>query len=422
MEGFIKSIKIEKVRHLEHFEIVISQSEKKHLILTGKNGSGKTTLLEKVRNYLKDMSDGNLSNIIAQQSLLLKACKKEQESLLSMSNRNLEQESRLRECEREIISINNEIERYIDGIAIDVNNIASIAKKYSDGEYILAYFNATRNIKINIPTSVLNIQLRDKYDIEENIGNIFLNYLVYLKTQQSFAGNEGDLEEVKKIQEWFDRLENALRALFEDDSITLKFNYKELDFRIYQSQREPYGFDVLSDGYSSVLDIIINIILRMEKKHKNAYSLEGIVLIDELENHLHIGLQKKILPFLTQFFPNIQFIVSTHSPFVINSIDDVIIFDLEKEQRVEDLSGIAYEGVVEGYFDINQYSERIKSKLERYSILVNKSTKNENESEEQYQLKRYLKGISPDLAPEVALAFNTIEIDRKNKTKKIVSE
>ncbi|MEA3445606.1 MAG: AAA family ATPase [Bacteroidota bacterium] len=49
---FIKSISVNKVRHLKDFTIPISENERKHLILTGKNGSGKTSLLEAIKNYL----------------------------------------------------------------------------------------------------------------------------------------------------------------------------------------------------------------------------------------------------------------------------------------------------------------------------------------------------------------------------------
>ena len=48
---FIKNIKIGKVRNLQDIDISISETEKKHLILTGKNGSGKTSLLESMRDY-----------------------------------------------------------------------------------------------------------------------------------------------------------------------------------------------------------------------------------------------------------------------------------------------------------------------------------------------------------------------------------
>ena len=84
---------------------------------------------------------------------------------------------------------------------------------------------------------------------------------------------------------------------------------------IRQEGREPFEFSEQSDGYSSVIYIVSDLILRMDKnwlldEEISQYNAQGIVLIDELETHLHIELQKKILPFLTKFFPNIQFIVT----------------------------------------------------------------------------------------------------------------
>ena len=75
----------------------------------------------------------------------------------------------------------------------------------------------------------------------------------------------------------------------------------------------------------------------LKKGKLNSYSSEGIVLIDEIETHLHIGLQKTILPFLIRFFPNIQFIISTHSPYILNSVEDCAVYDLENRIRIEDM-------------------------------------------------------------------------------------
>ena len=96
--------------------------------------------------------------------------------------------------------------------------------------------------------------------------------------------------------------------------------------------REPFDFNTLSSGFAAVLDIVVDVIIRMEKQITTVFdfSIPGIVLIDEIETHLHLALQKKILGLLTTIFPNVQFIVSTHSPFVINSIENAIIYDLEK--------------------------------------------------------------------------------------------
>ena len=112
--------------------------------------------------------------------------------------------------------------------------------------------------------------------------------------------------------------------MLDDETIQLKYNYKEYEFQIIEQGKEAYGFDQLSDGYSSLIHMVSDLILRMDKnwiltEGLSEYNVEGIVLIDELETHLHIELQKKILPFLTEFFPRIQFIVTTHSPYILNS-------------------------------------------------------------------------------------------------------
>lgn len=96
--------------------------------------------------------------------------------------------------------------------------------------------------------------------------------------------------------------------------------------------RDPFDFNELSSGYAAVLDIVVDLIIRMESQTERRFdfSVAGIVLIDEIETHLHLELQRKILDLLTSIFPNIQFIMSTHSPFIINSVDNAVIYDLER--------------------------------------------------------------------------------------------
>ena len=71
-----------------------------------------------------------------------------------------------------------------------------------------------------------NIKLSEVYDTTENAGNILLKYMVHMKTQQSFARNEGDQEIVERIQQWFDRFESALQVLLDEKSIHLEYDYK----------------------------------------------------------------------------------------------------------------------------------------------------------------------------------------------------
>ncbi|MDW3538419.1 AAA family ATPase, partial [Escherichia coli] len=60
-------------------------------------------------------------------------------------------------------------------------------------------------------------------------------------------------------------------------------------------------------------------------------SSEGIILIDEVDLHLHPEWQREFLPRLINVFPHLQFIVSTHSPFIIQSVKEGMLVDLDKD-------------------------------------------------------------------------------------------
>lgn len=415
MSIFIKEINISKLRHLENIDIILSENIKRNLIITGKNGVGKTTVLKAIKQYLKSIEEKNYTNITVNYKNSIKYHEKRIEEIDNNININPNNLIERQQIDDTIRSLKNSISKYEDGLSLKINDDLNISNKYDEGELILAYFDAKRDSKVIIPQSVSTVELEKKYSIDDDIDRKFLDYLVYLKTQQSFARNEDDMETVESIAKWFNKFENSLKDLFDDNSIKLKFDYRKLNFKIHQDGREEFGLNELSDGFSAVLDIVMNLILRMEKTREGlAYNKEGIVLIDEVETHLHIELQKKIMPFLTSFFPNIQFIVTTHSPFVINSINDAVIYDLEKQIQVEDLSGYSYEGVVEGYFNIDQYSNEAKEKLYRYKELVNKISKSEEDESEEFELRNYFKGIPQNLASEIIYEFKNIEISRLN--------
>lgn len=201
--------------------------------------------------------------------------------------------------------------------------------------------------------------------------------MVHLKTQQAYARNEGADNTVLMIQQWFDRFEKALQILLDEESIHLEYDYRNYNFKIRQDGREPFSFNELSDGYSSIIYIVSDLILRMDRnwllgESLSQYNCQGIVLIDELETHLHIELQKKILPFLTEFFPNIQFIVTTHSPYILNSISNAKAYDLERHIELDNLSVFSSDDLAEGYFEVDEYSDKLKKNLERYEELCSK--------------------------------------------------
>jgi predicted ATP-binding protein involved in virulence len=100
--------------------------------------------------------------------------------------------------------------------------------------------------------------------------------------------------------------------------------FKDISIRNYEivliTDSGDFMLDAVSGGIASLIDLgwqIFNFINTSEAT---------IVLIDEVENHLHASMQRAILPDLINTFPNVQFIVSTHSPLVVGSVKDSNVY------------------------------------------------------------------------------------------------
>ena len=389
MEHYLTKIMIDNVRNLNNLVINLPSDHRKHLILTGKNGSGKTSVLEAIEAYIEAVNNKliNEFNRIAQ----------------SILNGNV-----IRDFEYELYG------KYYQGIRVEWNNESDVESLFKDGNLITAYFAADRKYNIEPVKGVENIKLETAYKSTADPAAKLLKYMVHLKTQQSYAQNENDDQIRINISQWFDRFENALKQLLDDDTISLKYDYRDYNFLIIQEGKKPYGFNALSDGYSSVIRIVSDLIMRMDQNWLlngalSEYDKEGVVLIDELETHLHIELQRKILPFLTTFFPRLQFIVTTHSPYVLTSVDNALVYDLEKHIEITNPTMYSPEDIAEGYFDAENYSVEILKMMDRLRELSGRQDLTEDERAERADLRLRLKNSKGQLAVDIQNELESLE-------------
>ena len=406
MEHFITSIHINEVRHLKNIEIKLNAEKRQHLILTGKNGSGKTSVLRAMKSYLQAINDRKLDSLKGEYLSWYNSDAKKLENATTET----EKYKALEELKKDL----RFIQKYDKGLTVSFLNENDIEILYAQGNFITAYFAADRESLIQRVSGVQDVKLDANYRIEDEPARILLKYMVHLKTQQSYARNEHDESIAKKIDSWFARFENALRILLDDNSIRLTYDYKNYNFLIEQKGRNPYSLDELSDGYSAIISIVADLILRMDrnwllKGKLSQYDVEGVVLIDELETHLHVELQRKILPFLTEFFPKIQFIITTHSAYILNSISNACIYDLEKQVRFADFSSYSADEIAEGYFDVQNYSTTMQDKILRYQHLVKQEELSDSEKAERVQLRIELKTANKLLEEDISDEFNRIE-------------
>ncbi len=105
-----------------------------------------------------------------------------------------------------------------------------------------------------------------------------------------------------------------------------------VDWHKSETETTELRIEQLSDGYRTTLAMVMDIASRMaEANPEKTAPLEGkgVVLIDEVDLHLHPSWQREFLPRLQQTFPQLQFIVSTHSPFIIQSVKEAKLIDLD---------------------------------------------------------------------------------------------
>ena len=191
-----------------------------------------------------------------------------------------------------------------------------------------------------------------------------LDYRLYGAKTNNDKFLEGNLEK------WFDGFLSALQDIYDCKELKLHRDTMNLAFIIEMPGREPFGLHEMADGYAAFLEIYMELLMRFEITDAEVdYQQPAIVMVDEIEAHLHVEMQKRILPFLTKMFPHVQFIVTTHSPFIINSLENAVIYDLERQESLENASFYSYEAILESFFNVDMYSNQLKNYFERYKEL-----------------------------------------------------
>ena len=373
MSRYIKNIHINKVRHLSNINIPLEKEDYPHLMITGKNGSGKTSLLNAIANHIERIANDSY-----------KSFESYERDIVFFESQLKENPQNTLSIEQQLQYYKNRYELFFGEVIVAFEDVDSLIRKYQDGNFIIAFYEAHRTIKkLQEPINPTKPELQDKWGIKQTSTQEFLNFLSDLKIQEALARNEKLERDANQIREWFVNFERLLGEIFQDKDLQLYFNYKDYSFKILTKGKE-FKFTELSDGFAAVLDIVVDLILKMQHKNQltRAYECEGIVLVDEIETHLHLELQKVIMPLLTEIFPNIQFIVTTHSPFVLSSLSNAVAFDLEHQEIIEDLTEYSYESLAEGYFGVKTTSSYMEMHLDRLEELLKKEVLSLSEKSE----------------------------------------
>jgi predicted ATP-binding protein involved in virulence len=217
-------------------------------------------------------------------------------------------------------------------------------------------------------------------------------------------------------------LTDVERLFFDGNSPKLKV--------ILQSDIQPapvLEIEQLSDGYRNLLAIALDFARRLALAHPNWHNpLEapGILLIDEIELHLHPSWQQKVIPNLRAAFPNTQLIVTTHSPQILTTVRREQIHLLTDEHTIEKLPndigtyGAESSRILQEVFCVNVRPKSIETveKLQKYLCMVESQSQ---DTEVGRTLRRELEDAIGNADTDLLMAdmrINQLKILREKST------
>ncbi|MEL4204919.1 AAA family ATPase [Plesiomonas shigelloides] len=380
----------------------------KNLILTGSNGSGKTSLVDSIHKKLIDI-------VRAKKLDNLNQWKKDIQFWIGQRNISQEGSSQYQQAKQQIEYLEGEIDSVIRNPNITLSDHLEFSRMVDNELGVIELFPAVRQSQIQDARSASGTNYNKGYLTGANIGDQLEQHLVNLYTRRSFSITEHRNKELEQdITKWLSDFDGNLKFLMEDPSIHLEFDADNFKFYIKQDGKEPYTFQNLSSGYSSIFSVFSKLLMRSEYLKVSPSKLCGVAIIDEIDAHLHVTLQRKILPFLSESFPGIQYIVTTHSPFVLTSVSNAEIYDISRREQVGDLSSYSYESVIEGLFGVSSASDILQKKIRE----ISKKIKDKNTKLEELEtLVNELEGEKDILDEESKFYLNSARL-KINKIKK----
>ena len=131
---------------------------------------------------------------------------------------------------------------------------------------------------------------------------------------------------------------SVMKSMSELDYYPEVFYSRQVEDIVYSDGSQVLPISYLSAGYQSILWIAMDMAYRfaiMNPHHDNFHTIPGIVLIDELDMHLHPKWRWNATKALEENFPNIQFIIATHSPILISSCKNEHLIHIDDNHHVD---------------------------------------------------------------------------------------
>lgn len=407
----IRSLTLKNIGVFEDETISFPEKQDKDMaeihILTGQNGTGKTTILQALASTFSNINDTdthkNLYNPIKITTLMRKATAKSNSSIEVLN------------------SDNYNFKANVNSFSFMVNSLPRIwntpllfaAFAYSGYRFV----EHQENINIKEKENYNPLENSLEFNKTNEANDYTLNeWLANKMAQRNSAFFDGNTAEVEKYSRGIETLKQIIEDIIE---IPIDFKFKNEKLKVVAvKQGQELDFDLLPDGLRSIISWLGDLIMRMDalkwKDDLPIFEREFILFLDEIEVHLHPSWQRKILPVVQKLFKNAQIFITTHSPFIVNSVDGAYIYELKldtdghckSEKPTISSTSMPIDEVLNEIYDIEptqMYGQPVEKEIEDFQESIEKAYKKDKDFDKKELLSRAKKLAlkSPDLRNNV---------------------
>lgn len=293
-------------------------------------------------------------------------------------------------------------ERRLDSLLQQVQNAKTIKGVLTNPIHFAAFgYSGHRHIESS-PIRIGNesdfnplkeaLSFNGKLDSSSNVSNWIASRSASAAVEEMNGNPIGS----KRTKEAVDTLIRSIESLTDNEyKFSIQTNPWKVAIRYFDQEVE---FDVLPDGLRSILSWMGDLLMRLDnipwaEKAIPVNHQPIILLLDEIEVHLHPKWQYQILPLTRKIFPNAQIFLTTHSPFILNSIDNAKIYRLKTDHGQASLenvvlseTGNSYSYVLENILEThNIFGFETMEKLKRFNELDKEIAKSDFSNEKEFR-------------------------------------
>ncbi|MEO3990991.1 AAA family ATPase [Pseudocitrobacter cyperus] len=255
---------------------------------------------------------------------------------------------------------------------------------------------------------------------------VLANWIANNRTKAALARLESAESEAEIYDESLLRICRFVKNV---SGLTISFRLERSPLGVkVELEGESIEYDVLPDGLKSIISWIADLALRLEsvpwRVPRDIFSQPIILFLDEVDIHLHPGWQRRILPAIQTLLPNAQVFVSTHSPFVVGSVEGAWVYRLPEQRydlckdsgsmesitAMSSSAGKSYQLILSEVFDINEeFDVETECQLAEFKRALRKHIVDKDNEDAVMQLAALLQAKGEELNALVTMELRQMQ-------------